>query len=144
MSTHSDRDWLSERRSFLAALLLGAPRGSLCHQASTWAPLFSVQRWSCRYPLLYELWCELCNAPRRILGLHEIGAEDNGIDLQVWGGRECRAGDAEYRSRSEGIQNLQKRRPWAGLSDVVTFLEGHAWGVEFAAHNQCKPKQLAE
>ena len=137
----SPRGWLSKmipRRCLLASLLQGAPRNSICRQVSSWAPFFSAQRWSFRFPLLYELWHELCNVPRRIAALHDIGAED-GIDFRIVSGRECPARSDEYRSRSEGIQNLRKARPWASLLDVATFLEGHAAGVGFGSHN-CIPK----
>lgn len=142
MATSPRRDWLSERRSFWAALVLGSRRGSLCRQVSTWAPLFSVQRLSYRFPLMCELWREFCNAPLRILSLHEIGAEDNGLDLRVVGIRECPAGSDEYRSRSEGIQSLRKMHPWATLRDCATFLEGHAAGVEFGIHSDI-PKHVS-
>ena len=134
----SPRGWLSRlipRRSLLASLLLGAPRNSICRQVSSGVPFFSAQRWRFRFPLLYELWLELRSVRYRIAMLHEIGAED-GIDLRFVGRRECAAGDDEYLSRSEGIQNLQRDRPWASLFDVATFLAGHAAGVEFGIRSR--------
>src|SRR5260370_22390840 len=42
----------------------------------------------------------------------------------------CRAGSDGYRAHIEGIQNLQKRRPWASLFDELLFFEGLRAGLE--------------
>ena len=133
--THRPRDSShAEHPSCLRVLLLGAPCNSLSRQVSSWAPVFSAQRWAYRFPLAYALWCELGNPVRRISDLHERGAADSGLRLEnVAEG--CRAGSGEYRARIEGIQNLQKRRPWASLFDELPFLEGLTAGLEFHGRN---------
>lgn len=114
--------------SLLWALLLGAPRNSVSRQVSTWAPLFSAQRWAYRFPLAYALWHECCSLPQRILSLHERGMLDNGLALEQLS-REDHAQDDAYQSRSQDIQNLRKDRPWATLFDVATYVEGHLAGA---------------
>jgi len=133
--THHPRDSSrAEHPSCLRALLLGAPGSSLSRQVSSWAPVFSAQRWAYRFPLAYALWCELRNSVRRISDLHERGAADSGLRLEnVAEG--CRAGSDGYRAHIEGIQNLQKRRPWASLFDELLFLEGLRAGLEFHGRN---------
>ena len=131
------RDVLRAKRSLLAALLLGAPRNSVSRQVSTWAPVFSAQRWTYRFPLAYALWRELRNSFRRISHLHEIEALDSGLDLYIGGESHSRA--AEFQLRTEGIQSLRKRCPWASLFDELVFLEGLTAGLEFHRRN-CIPK----
>jgi hypothetical protein len=133
--THHPRDSSrAEHPSCLRALLLGAPGSSLSRQVSSWAPVFSAQRWAYRFPLAYALWCELRNSVRRISDLHEKGAANSGLRLEnVAEG--CRAGSDGYRAHIEGIQNLQKRRPWASLFDELLFLEGLRAGLEFHGRN---------
>jgi len=131
------KDSLPDGRSLLAAFLLGAPRNSISRQVSTWAPVFSVQRWAYRFPLAYALWREFRNCFRRISNLHEIGALDGGLDLNHGGESHSRA--AECQVRSEGIQSLRKQRPWLSLFDELIFLEGLTAGLEFQRGN-CIPK----
>ena len=120
--------------STLAALLAGAPRGSLCLQVSKGSPLFSATRWANRFPLAYALLLDLGSLPQHILEMHETGMVYNGLDLQrVAGG--CRVGSDEYQSRIEGIQNLKKIRPYVGLWESLLFLEGFRAGVAFRDRN---------
>jgi hypothetical protein len=119
--------WLATAPGLLRSLLLGAPRNSVSRQVSSWAPLFSVQRWSHRFPLAYELLCELRNLAHRIVVVYEKGLADNGLYFHL-AGSECEAGGAECQARIRGIQNLRTRYPWASLFDETTFLEGHAQG----------------
>jgi hypothetical protein len=78
MRDRRSREWLL----FSEALLSSARRSSVCLQASSWSPLFSVQRWACRYPTACALWRELRNAPLRTLSLHETGMAYSGLDFQ--------------------------------------------------------------
>lgn len=137
VTTLRRKDLLHAERPLLAALLLGAPRNSVSRQVSTWAPVFSAQRWTYRFPLAYALWRELRNSFRRISDLREIGALDGGLDLHLGGESHSRA--AEYQVRTEGIRSLRKRRPWASLFDELVFLEGLTAGLEFQRRN-CIPK----
>ena len=82
-------------RSLLAALLQGAPRNSVSRQVSSWAPIFSAQHWTYRFPLACALWHESRNVLKRIASLHETGAVDNGLDLGN-PSQECRAGNDDY------------------------------------------------
>lgn len=126
MRRDQSRGW----RALLKALVLGAPRSSVCRQVSSWAPLFSVQRWAYHFPLMYALWRDFCSLPYRISSLHERGLGNSGLDFRTVAA-ECRVGSDEYQSRIEGIQNLETRCPWMTLFDAVTFLEGHRAGVEY-------------
>jgi hypothetical protein len=110
------------------------PPNSLCLQVSRATGLFSVQHWANRFPVLYAALNELCSVPYRILYLRDIGALYNGLDLQKVAG-ECRVGSAEYRSRIQGIQNLEKHLPAATLSDALAFLVGHRAGVGYRDHS---------
>jgi hypothetical protein len=130
----SQRDSSRGKISLLRALLLGDPRNSLSRQVSIWVPVLSVQRWAYRFPLAYGLSCELRNSVRHISDLHERGAADSGLRLENVA-QGCRAGSDEYRARIEGIQNLQKRHPWASLFDELLFLEGLTAGLEFHGRN---------
>jgi hypothetical protein len=123
------KDSLHAKRPLVRALLLGAPRNSVSRQVSSWAPVFSAQRWAHRFPLANALWRELRNSFRRISNLHEIGALDDGLDLNLDG--ECRSQAAEYQARTEGIRSLQRQRPWASLFDELVFLEGLTVGLRF-------------
>jgi hypothetical protein len=135
---HPRQDSSRGKRSFVADLLLGAPHNSLSRQVSNWAPAGSVQRWAYRFPLAYALWRELRNSLRRTSDLHEIGAVDTGLQMEMIFPR-CRVGSDEYQARIEGIRNLQKGRPWASLFDELLFLEGLSAGLEFQ-HRSCKSK----
>ena len=116
------------------ALLLRALCNSLSRQVSSRATAFSAPLWAYRFPLAYALWYELRNSLRRISDLHKRGEADSGLRLQnVAEGYRLRSD--EYRARIEGIQNLQKRRPWASLFDELPFLEGLTAGSEFHGRN---------
>ena len=133
--THHPRDSSrAEHPSCLTALLSGAPCNSSSRQVSSWATVFSAQRWAYRFPLAYALWCGLRNSGRRISDLHERGAADSGLRLQNIA-EGCRLRSDEYRAHIGGIQNLQKRRPWASLFDELPFLEGLTAGSEFHGRN---------
>lgn len=115
--------------SVLAALLTGAPRGSLCLQVSSGSPLFSVTRWANRFPLMYALLRDLRNVGHRIAETHERGLVYSGLDFEILAGG-CRVGSSEYQHRIEGIENLRKARPWTTALDGLLFLEGFAAGAE--------------
>jgi hypothetical protein len=122
-----NRRWLAMAPGLLRSLLLGAPRSSVSRQVSNWAPLFSVQRWSHRFPLAYERLCELRNLAHRIVVVHEKGLANEGLYFHS-AGSVCEVGGAECRTRIQGIQNLRTLRLWVSLFDELTFLEGHAMG----------------
>lgn len=126
--------------SILRAVLTRAPRGSLCLQVSSWAPLFSVQHWANRYPLAYALLRDLSSVGHRIAETHERGLVYNGLELRTLSSVECRTGADEYQNRIQGIQNLSKVRPWTTLLDHLIFLEGFEAGVRYQSRIVGKSK----
>ena len=116
----------------LGAILMGAPANRLCPSFhATWRQRFSVSYLKWRFPLVYALWRELCSLPFRISEIHERGLADNGLNLEV-GLRVLPDGtkqwDADFQSRSEDIQNLQRDYPWTTLLDHLLYLEGRRAG----------------
>ena len=97
--------------------------------------MLSVQRWACRFPLMYELWRECCSLAFRIRHLHEIGVADEGLRLNCTLGFAVRLQGAAARGRSESIQNLRQRNPWATLADCAVYLQGFGMGVVFLLDN---------
>lgn len=121
-------NWFGGLRRFLAVVLFRAPEGSTCGRLAKAAPLFSVHRWTCQYPVPYALWRECRSAPLRILDPHERGLSYENMDARPIG-TECHQTSIEYKIRIPGIQNLRMRRPWASLWDELLYLEGLTDGL---------------
>jgi hypothetical protein len=126
--------------SLLKAVLSRAPRGSVCLEVSSWAPLFSVQRWANRYPLAYALLLDLRSVAHRIAEMRDRGLAYNGLALIAPEREEHRVSADELQSRSEGIQNLSKARPWTALIDHLIFLEGFEAGARYQSRISDKSK----
>ena len=97
--------------------------------------MLSVQRWAYRFPLMYELWRECCSLSFRIRHLHEIGVADEGLRLNCTLGLAVRLQGAAARDRSESIQNLRQRNPWATLADCAVYPQEFDMGVVFLLDN---------
>lgn len=121
---------------FLRVVLSRAPKGSVYDQLARSAPLFSTQRWTCGFPVMYALWRELRSVPLRILNRHERGLSYEGLDARRIG-TECHQTSIEYKVRIQGIQNLRMRQPWATLWDELLYLEGLTDGLR---RNTCTGK----
>jgi hypothetical protein len=125
--------------SVLRAVLSHAPRGSLCLQVSNWTPLFSVQHWANRFPLMYAILRDPRNVGYRIAEMHDKGLVYNGLDLKIPGG-ESPVPSGEHQRRSEGIHNLCKARPASSLLDSLIFLEDFSAGARYQACNSGNSK----
>jgi hypothetical protein len=137
MSRANRNSWAATARLFLSVVLSRASKGSIYDRLSNLAPLFSAQRWTCRYPVLYAFWRELRSVPLRILERHRAGVSYEGLDVRRIG-EECQPSTTLYQARIQGIQNLRIRLPWITLFDELLYLEGLNDGLRSHSHSANK------
>jgi hypothetical protein len=100
-------------------------------QLSSYAPRFSVQRFALRFGLAYELLHEFGNVVRRIEALHNISADEQGLETIRIGEFPNYPLHVLRQAHNSGIQNIRKRYPWMSAFDVELFQQGFRAAMSF-------------